>query len=53
MIGGSQIVLIEAFDGKVENPEYAPYGKSIGGGYQKAHQLPQADATLDIELTAE
>jgi hypothetical protein len=52
-IGGEQIVLIEAFDGKVENPEYAPYGKSIAGGYQQPHQLPQADATLDIELTEE
>jgi len=50
-IGGPQIVLIEAFDGKVENPEYAPYGKSIGGGYQQPHELPKADTTLDIELT--
>jgi hypothetical protein len=52
-IGGSQIVLIEAFDGKVQNPEYAPYGQAIGGGYQQQHHLPQADATLDIELTEE
>jgi hypothetical protein len=49
--GGSQIVLVEAFDGKVKNAEYAPYGQSIGGGYQKRHELPQAHATLNIELT--
>lgn len=52
-IGGPQVVLIEAFDGNVKNPEYAPYGQSIGGGYQKSHPLPQADATLNIELTEE
>jgi hypothetical protein len=50
-VGGPQIVLVEAFDGKVENPEYAPYGKSVGGGFQQPRVLPKADTTLDIELT--
>ena len=49
--GGSQIVTIEAFDGKVVNPEYAPYGTSLRVGYQEKHVLPEKDAVLDIELT--
>jgi len=50
-IGGPQIVFIEAFDGQVENPDYAPYGGSLGESYQAQYQLPQADTTLDIEMT--
>lgn len=51
-IGGPQIVFIEAFDGKVEHPDYAPYGGALGEGFQERYDLPQADTTLDIELTS-
>lgn len=49
--GGPQIVFIEAFDGKIENPDYAPYGAALGESYQQRYELPQADTTLDIEMT--
>ena len=52
--GGAQIVMIEAFDGKVVNPEYAPYGTSLGLGYQETHVLPESeDAVLHFELKEE
>ena len=49
--GGPQIVIIEAFDGKVVNPDYAPFGESLGDSYRRQHDLPEEDATLDVELT--
>lgn len=50
--GGAQIVIIEAFDGNVVNPDYAPYGSSLGLGYRKKLPLPKSkDAKVDIELT--
>ena len=50
-IGGPHLVIIEAFDGKDVNPDYAPYGGSIGSTYQERFDLPKQDSTLDIELT--
>lgn len=48
--GGSQIVIVQAFDGE-HFTEYTPYGAPLGDGYQQPHELPKKDATLDIELT--
>ncbi|WP_207395613.1 hypothetical protein [Bremerella alba] len=50
-VGGPHLVIIEAFDGKEVNPDYAPYGASIGLTYQERFDLPKQDSTLDIELT--
>jgi len=51
IVGGPHLVIIEAFDGKDVNPDYAPYGGSIGSTYQERFDLPKQDSTLDIELT--
>ncbi|MHC2066532.1 hypothetical protein ACYFX5_03585 [Bremerella sp. T1] len=51
IVGGPHLVIIEAFDGKNVNPDYAPYGASIGSTYQERFDLPKQDSTLEIELT--
>jgi len=50
-IGGPHLVMIEAFDGKNINEDYAPYGNSIGSTYQRPFDLPSENSTLEIELT--
>lgn len=50
-VGGPHLVMIEAFDGVNPDPDFAPYGKSLGGGYQESFDLPKQDTKLDIELT--
>jgi hypothetical protein len=49
-IGGPQLVIIEAFDGK-NTTDLTPYGNSLTSGYQEKYDLPDKDTTLDIELT--
>ncbi|WP_146431112.1 hypothetical protein [Blastopirellula retiformator] len=51
MVGGPHLVIVEAFDGVDPNPDFAPYGKSLGESYQEAFELPEEDTTLNIELT--
>ena len=51
VVGGPHLVIVEAFDGASPNPDYAPYGTSLGANYQEVFDLPKQDTTLDIELT--
>lgn len=52
-IGGPHRITVQAFDGKVVNEEYEPFGTALDGGdlYVESFDLPEGDATLDIEMT--
>jgi hypothetical protein len=52
-IGGPHRITVQAFDGVVVNEEFAPHGTPLDDGdlYVESFDLPEGDATLDIELT--
>ena len=54
VIGGPQIVAVDAFSGKNIDPDLLPNGEPILQGYQKVFNMEKnQDVTLDIELTEE
>ncbi len=52
--GGPQRITIQGFDGKNPDPEFSPYGNTLGDDlYVKSFDLPHEDVELDIEMTEE